>query len=78
MTEYELKSKEIEKEFLAEFKALLLKYDATISADDHWNGYAECGRDIRIEIDIDSKYDAEGNMLRPYVSIDLGSRYYAK
>jgi hypothetical protein len=37
--------------FLEELAALLKKYNAEIEADDHYQGYPECGQDIRITID---------------------------
>jgi hypothetical protein len=39
-----------QKKFLIEFRQLLAKYKADISAADHWEGYAECGQDIRLTI----------------------------
>jgi len=49
--------------FLDELQSLLRKYDVEITADDHWTGYSECGRDVRMTVDF--KY--------PYPDIDLGS-----
>lgn len=49
--------------FLKELKALLAKFDAELSADDHWIGYAECGEDVRMTVEFN---DA------PYEEIDLG------
>jgi hypothetical protein len=43
--------------FLYDLQRLLEKHKATISADDHWIGYAECGQDIRVEIDIEDNYE---------------------
>jgi len=63
---------EVRTKFLAELKALLTKWNAELSAKDHWNGYAECGEDVRMTVDIPGIY-AESEVLRPYVEIDLGS-----
>jgi len=38
---------------LNEIKLALEKHGASITADDHWTGYAECGQDIRITIEFD-------------------------
>ena len=43
--------------FLYDLQRLLEKHKATISADDQWTGYAECGQDIRVEIDIKDNYE---------------------
>lgn len=61
--------KETRQEFLKELQALLKKYDAEIVTEDHWKGYAECGRDVRMtiqfedwhieEIDLGEYVDAE-------------------
>jgi len=39
--------------FLEDLLALLEKYGAEFSSDDHWQGYAECGQDIRITVEFD-------------------------
>ena len=38
-------------EFLRRLKLLLKEFDAEITAEDHWQGYAECGQDIRITVE---------------------------
>lgn len=40
-------SEEIEAEFRKEFQALVDKYKAEVEIKDHWQGYAECGQDIK-------------------------------
>ena len=42
----ELSKKELE--FMAKLKALLIEYSVEIAAEDEWQGYAECGQDIKI------------------------------
>lgn len=69
-------TEKIEAEFRADLQALLNKYGANLEAEDHWQGYAECGEDIRITAEIDGVYTKDGELVRPYVSIDLG-RYIA-
>jgi len=41
------------REFIDELQLLLEKYGAQMAADDYWEGYAECGQDIRIIIEFD-------------------------
>jgi hypothetical protein len=62
-------------EFMGKLDALLREYGARISAEDHWQGYAECGSDVRITIDIPSVYTPEGHFVREGIDIDLG-RYH--
>ena len=40
-----------QKAFMVELKALLRKHLATINANDHWTGYPECGRDVRMTVE---------------------------
>lgn len=67
--------KEIESNFKTELKALLKKYKAELSAEDHYQGYAECGEDIRMTVGIDSIYDNDGNLIFEGGEINLG-RYF--
>lgn len=66
---------EITNRFKAEFKDLLAKYGADIEAADHWSGYAECGEDVRITVNIPGKYDSEGNVIQERVEIDFGNHF---
>ena len=58
--------------FLREFKLLLEMYNAEISAEDFWQGYAECGRDIRMTVFIPATYNDDGDILNDSAEIDLG------
>lgn len=69
-------SNEIEEEFKAKLRALLAEYDAELTADDHWQGYAECGQDIRMTIYVPGIY--EGENARDMAEINLGSYFYAR
>ncbi len=40
-------------EFLNKLQLLLEEFGAEISADDHYQGYAECGQDIRMTVEFD-------------------------
>lgn len=54
----------MKEKFLAELKDLLTRYKAELSADDHYQGWAEVGQDIRMTVTFPSQ---EG-----LVEIDLG------
>lgn len=41
---------QIEQEFRSELQSLLDKYGAEIEAKDHYQGYAECGEDVRMTV----------------------------
>lgn len=62
---------ELEAEFREDLQVLLNKYKATLSADDHWQGYAECGQDVRMTVSIAGKYE-DGEMVQEWADIDLG------
>lgn len=61
--------------FKADLAALLARYDAELSAADHYPGWPECGEDIRMTVDIPAIYDADGNTLREQVEINLTHRF---
>ena len=63
---------DIESCFIEDLKALLRKYNATIDASDHWQGYAECGKDIRIEVDIPAFYK-DNECIHKNITINLGN-----
>ena len=65
---------ETERIFLAEFNALLKKYNATLEAGDYYPGYPESGQDIRMKIEIPSECD--GASVRERIEIDLGRAFY--
>ena len=44
------------KNLITELHALLKKYNAEITADDHWIGCPECGQDVRMTIEFNN-YD---------------------
>jgi len=39
--------------FLEDLNALLEKYGVEFRCDDHWQGYPECGQDVRITVEFD-------------------------
>lgn len=46
-------SNEIRRQCLDAIKAVLLQYNASITAEDHWQGYPECGEDVRMTVEFD-------------------------
>jgi hypothetical protein len=63
---------EITKEFTEKLQALLNEYGANIEARDHWIGYAECGEDVRMTVEIPAFYNEEHDCVREWTEIDLG------
>ena len=59
--------------FKAELQALLDKYGAGLAAKDHYQGYPECGEDVRMTVVIPGIWDKGGEPVREYTEIDLGS-----
>ncbi len=68
--------KEIEDKFKEELKALLKKYNAVLQANDHFQGYAECGEDVRMTVGIDSVWDDQHNLIFEGGEIDLGGYFH--
>lgn len=69
-------SEQLEHEFKERLAALLAEYDAELSAEDQWTGYAECGQDVRMTVEIPSIYNKEScEYEREMTIIDLG-RYF--
>ena len=64
---------QIEQAFREELQALLDKYGAELEANDHWQGYAECGEDVRMTVTIQGEWDEHGEQVREYTEIDLGA-----
>ena len=65
-------SEQVEESFRDELLQLLSKWGATVEADDHFDGWPECGQNIKIIVDIPSVYDDDGNCIREYTEINLG------
>jgi hypothetical protein len=63
---------QVEQSFRTELQALLDKYNAELDADDHWQGYPECGEDIRMTVTIPAIY-RDGETVREDTEIDLGN-----
>lgn len=58
--------------FRRDLQALLDRYGATISAKDHWQGYPECGEDVRITVEIESVWSGS-ELVHTGAEIDLGA-----
>lgn len=67
---------QIDKLFREELQSLLDRWGAEVEAKDHFQGWAECGRDIRMTVDIPAIWDADGELIREYTEIDLGSHLW--
>ena len=67
---------QIEQAFRADLQALLDKYGAELEAEDHWQGYAECGKDVRMTVYIPGVWDKVGEPLREWTEIDLGAHLW--
>ncbi len=67
---------EVTKNFKKDLKDLLVKYNADITAKDHYMGYPECGEDIKMIVDIPGIWK-DSNQVQEWTEIDLG-RYLDK
>lgn len=67
---------QVEQAFRAELQALLDKYGAEIEAKDHYRGYAECGEDVRMTADVPAIWNKDGEPVREWTEIDLGSHLW--
>ncbi len=76
MTELNLNNldpNKVEDAFLKDLKVLLVKHRATFEVDDHWTGYAECGKDLRLTVEIPPVWDKDGQLVNAGVDINLGT-----
>lgn len=64
---------QVDAKFRHELRALLAKYNAELQAEDHWQGYAECGEDVRMTVYVPAVFDENHNCVREWTSIDLGT-----
>lgn len=58
--------------FAIELQSLLKKYNVDLSAEDEWEGYSECGQDIRIRAYSPVVYDKDGDCIWQQINIDFG------
>lgn len=65
-------AEQVENEFRAELQALINKYGAEIEVRDHYQGYSECGEDIRMMVTIPTIYDSDGYVQQDYTEFNLG------
>jgi len=61
-------------EFLSDLQEVLVRHRVTLSADDHFQGYAECGEDIYITAEFDWDINDEET---PPEDINLGQTIWA-
>ena len=64
---------DIEAAFRADLQAVLDKYGAELEAKDYWQGYSECGEDVRMTVNIGAIYDENHETVREATEINLGS-----
>ena len=57
--------------FMKDLRDIMIKHNVEITADDEWEGYAECGQDIQINIETSIKSIPIGN----YITPDILERY---
>ena len=69
-------SKKIEDDFKKEFQALVNKYKAEVQIKDYFEGYAECGEDIKCLVMIDAVYTLAGDRVSDYCEFDLGTYHH--
>lgn len=63
----------IEAAFRADLQAVLDKYGAELEAKDYWQGYSECGEDVRMTVFIEAVYDDNHELVNEGVEINLGN-----
>lgn len=68
-----IKSEYIKQEFIRELRSLFDRYNAEITAKDYYSGYAECGENIKMVVDIPAFWDKDGNLIQEGAEIDMGS-----
>lgn len=74
-----MKTKEqLEQEFRSDLQDLLNKYGAELSAEDHFQGYPECGENVLMTVMIPEKFEENGECIQPYTEINLGRYQTAK
>lgn len=62
------------KQFLQELGGLLVKYKVDIESKDYWQGYPECGEDVRMTAMFDGGYsDKDMTHFEDYSELDLGN-----
>ena len=64
---------DIEAAFRADLQALLDKYGAELEEKDYYQGYAECGEDVRMTVFIEAVYDDNHELVNEGVEINLGN-----
>lgn len=68
---------QIEQNFREDLQALLDKYHADLEADDHYQGYSECGKDIRMMVTIPAVYE-NNECTHEFTEFNLGRYLWAK
>ena len=64
---------QVEREFREALQRLVDEYSAELEAMDHWDGFPECGQDVRMTAYIPAIYAEDGSCIREFCQIDLWS-----
>lgn len=69
-----MNTKDVELAFRADLQSLLNRYGAELEAKDHYQGYPECGQDIRMTVTIRATYDGDRDLvIEEWTEINLGA-----
>ena len=63
---------QVEREFREALQRLVDEYSAELEAMDHWEGYPECGQDVRMTAYIPAIYAEDRSCIQEFCAIDLG------
>ena len=74
--EVPITKQEIEVAFRKDLQELFDKYQADFEVADHWQGYPECGQDLRATVTIPSKYNDDNECTREYTEIVIENHYH--
>lgn len=70
-----LTAEEVAARFKQDLAALFEKWGAEMETQDHYQGYPECGEDIRMTVTVPAVYNDQGDTVRERVEIDLGKYF---
>jgi hypothetical protein len=69
-------SSDIEADFRRDFQALLDKYNAEFEIRDFWQGYAECGQDIKCMVSIHAVFNDDLECVSDNCEFNLGTYHH--
>ena len=63
--------------FITELRELMKKHGVrSITAEDHYPGYPECGEDIRMTVEITGAWEGD-KLVREYQELNLGGGFFS-